>query len=259
MNAEVSHESLFLPWHVHDFEQPLGFVSAPTALALTEAGLLVHEDRGLVLLRAADLENRLDAVRDALERAGLIDPPRGERMPVWIEPQEEMLCTIDRSAMRILGLWAVKVHVNGLVPGEAGPEVWLSRRSLTASAAPGLFDTLVAGGQPAQHTARETMIKEAYEEVGIAADMAEGAQLVAQMPARYSSPQGYHRELLAIFDLALPESFRPLHRDGEIAASFRYDWAAFCALVLEASTIKHSSLMVCRDLVNRYGAMGRSE
>jgi 8-oxo-dGTP pyrophosphatase MutT (NUDIX family) len=242
----------FLPWCLPGGDTPLGYVRTSVAEILNAARLMRTAGSGLVLNGDATLNDQLEKVRAELCRARLIDAPRGENMPVCLAPGAAALATIDRSAMRVLGLWVVKVHVNGLVPREgADPDVWLSRRSLSASAAPGTLDTFVAGGQPAGMSVEQTMVKESAEEVGVGPALASTAQPVGRLDLIYPGADGLHREQLAIYDLHLPYEYVPTHYDGEISQSLRLDWPEFRDAVGAGVDFKHSSLEVCRDLVRR--------
>lgn len=242
----------FLPWHLPGEKRPLGYVRSSVADILNAARLMRTAGSGLVLNGDATLNDQLELLRAELCRARQVDAPRGENMPVCLAPGAAALATIDRSAMRVLGLWVVKVHVNGLVRREdADPDVWLSRRSLSASAAPGTLDTFVAGGQPAGMSVEQTMVKESAEEVGVSPALAHTAQPVGRLNLIYPGSDGLHREQLAIFDLHLPPEFVPVHHDGEISQSLRLDWSEFGDAVAAGVDFKHSSLAVCRDLIRR--------
>lgn len=244
----------FLPWRLPGGDTPLGYVRSSVADILNAARLMRTAGNGLVLNGHERLTNQLELLRAELCHARLIDSPRGEHMAVCLAPGAVALATIDRSAMRALGLWVVKVHVNGLVPREgADPDVWLSRRSLSASAAPGTLDTFVAGGQPAGMSVEQTMIKESAEEVGVSPSLARTAQPVGRLDLIYPGADGLHREQLAIFDLYLPQEFVPTHYDGEISQSLRLSWSEFRDAVAAGVDFKHSSLEVCRNLIKRRG------
>lgn len=78
-----------------------------------------------------------------------------------------------------------------------------------------------------------------------------GLQLVRRIPVQYRSDLGYHQELLAIYDLEVDAGFEP-QCDGEIDHPIRVSLDALrdngAALPL-----KHSSSIVCQDLLGRYG------
>lgn len=243
----------FIPWFTAEAESPLGYVDRPALEVLERSALLRQSPRGFELDSSAPLDNRLDDMRLALRDAGCIGPERGERMPVFFDPAEAPIASIDRSAMRILGIWAIKVHLNGLVfAGDRFPEIWLSRRSRKASSDPGKLDTMVAGGQPAGLSTAQTLAKESREEVGLPPSLVALAEPKGRLRITYPSPQGLHRELLAMFDLNLPDDFVPKNRDGEIAECVRLTWNGFAEALAYEQSFKHSSYLVSRHVLQRY-------
>ena len=250
----TSDFSGFRPWFLDGQDYPLGYVDHVVAARLLSAGCLIEQHGQLYLGTGDPLEVALENIRVDLFAAGLIGAQRGEMMPVRAQPFAAPLAVIDRSAMRILGLWATKVHVNGLVylQGELRPRIWLSRRSARSASAPLAYDTMIAGGQAAGTSIAETLIKEAAEEVGLPPSLSAMAVHVRDMTASYVSDQGLHREVLSIHDLPLPASFQPLYADGEIVDCVLLPWAQFAAAVNGELEVKHSSREVCRDLIARF-------
>jgi len=243
----------FRPLHFPDLAPAIGHLPFDVAALLLARGLVVETGARLTLAAGADLSGRLEDARALLARHGRIGPFRDEAMPVRACFDGPTLATIDRSALRIFGFWATKIHINGLVPSgdPARPEIWLSRRSRNAEASPGAFDTLVAGGQAANATIEETVAREAWEEAGIPPEGLEALIHRHELPITYVSAQGLHRELLVIADLALDADFVPSCRDGEIEESLRLPWPEMVALVETAGALKFGSRLVCKDLVRR--------
>jgi len=63
----------------------------------------------------------------------------------------------------------------------------------------------------------ETLRKEAWEEAGIAPALLAGLNCLGAVRVEYSVPEGLHREILFVHDLWLPEDFKPVNQDGEVA------------------------------------------
>lgn len=229
---------------------PAGYMPLDAASLMLRHGLIREAAGRLVLDAAASLSDRLEDARGLLAGAGLIGPPRREAMPVRTMFDGPVLGVIDRSALRILGLWATKIHVNGLVEDPGGPSIWLSRRAATSTAEPGTFDTLIAGGQSVCETELETAGKEGREEAGLTAAQLVGLRPVRRLPVHYLSGLGFHQELLVIYDLELDAAFEPHCADGEIDQHLR---VGLDALNGDAARLplKHSSRIVCADLVAR--------
>jgi 8-oxo-dGTP pyrophosphatase MutT (NUDIX family) len=247
----------FRSFHIDDAPEPAGATPLEVAARLVRRGLMTARAGGgrIELAAGAPLETRLDDIRAELSGAGLIGPPRGEAMPLRLTPEGAELARIDRSAVRILGLWVDKVHINGLVAQPDGPpQVWLSRRAPRAEWNPDRFDTLVAGGRAAGRGIAETAAAEAWEEAGITADRLDGLRPAGRMSVTYVTARGLHREVLVIFDLALDPGFRPACHDAEIARHRCLPLDALARLTAEAQALKFASLLVCRDLLGRLAA-----
>lgn len=245
----------FRALHLADDPIAAGCLPLEVADLLLENGLVGQAADRLVLEPGDNLSSRLEDIRDLLARRGLIGPVRGEAMPVRVTFDGPMLATVDRSAMRILGLWATKIHVNGLVRDAGGLSLWLSRRAATSAAEPGAFDTLVAGGRSARETELETAHKEGREEAGLSARHLARLRPVRRLPVQYVSELGFHQELLAIYDLDLDGGFEPRCADGEIDHHIRI---GVDILRDEPAVfrLKRSSAIVCADLVKRLGTPG---
>ncbi|EKF60320.1 thiamine pyrophosphokinase [Agrobacterium albertimagni AOL15] len=245
----------FRPFSLTSYAAPLGFLPGPCARVLIDGGLMVADGAALSMPCDGDLTERLEKARLLLLDAGLIGPRRGEMMPVRPSFDADPIAIIDRSAMRILGLWATKVHVNGLVNtgSDTPPDVWLSLRAAHSTAFPGYFDTLVAGGQPHDLDAATTAVKEAWEEAGIDATLMENARHIGDEPVCYVSRQGFHQELLSVYDLVLPRDWSPTCIDGEVESNTLVSMDELRSGLAGALDIKFGSHLVCQDVVTRHG------
>lgn len=241
----------FRPLHFPGHRDPLGAVGLPVADHLLRRGLLT--DRPCLTLCEGDPTARLDDIRADLFRHGWIEPPRHERMPVTLGPRGAEVAQMDRSALRILGFWAQKVHINGIVEqdGPEGPLVWISRRSEQAVSNPGRWDTLVAGGRAAGRSLEETAHIEGWEEAGIGPEAMARLCGVHELAVQYVSDRGFHQELLVMHDLVLPEDFRAICHDGEIEESTRLPFTDLVSRLADPRQFKFSSYLVLRDLVLR--------
>lgn len=220
-NPSFANEA-FREWYLPSGTQCLGYVPFSVAAFLFRRGLFIANGKRLEMAGrfecAGDLSMKLEDVREALWSEGLIVMHRNEEMDVVYNYDDEPVATIDRSALRILGLWATKVHVNGIVTTQEGcdAQIWLSQRSDVANAAPGHWDTLVAGGKASKVSTFETAVKEGWEEAGIAEIIMSNIVQRESIPSIYFSPQGMHRELLVSYDLVLPTDYEPVCNDGEV-------------------------------------------
>lgn len=189
----------------------------------------------VVLLDASGLA----PVVEQLAQEGFIPGWRNERYRI------EGLFEIERAAARPFGLTTQAVHVNGL----AGERMWIARRSATKPIDPGRLDNLVGGGVSAGFSFQETLIKEAWEEAGIPAELARSATRAASLKILREVPEGVQSELIETYDLELPGGFQPNNQDGEVSE--------FMLLVFEQiplDELTFEAALVARDCLSRRSA-----
>ena len=146
-------------------------------------------------------------VLEVLAEDGFIPGWRNERYRI------EDLFDIERAAARPFGLTTQAVHVNGIV----GERMWLARRSATKPIDPGMLDNLVGGGVTAGLSPVQVLLKEAWEEAGIPAELACKATAGGTMSVLREVPEGVQSETISVYDLELPADFRPQNQDGEVS------------------------------------------
>jgi 8-oxo-dGTP pyrophosphatase MutT (NUDIX family) len=198
----------------------------------------VDEERALLLARFTDVFDRhtsgpapalvlntslrtvaartaaLDRVVDVLAAEGRLSAWRDERYAIATHLSAPPLCLIERAAARFFGIRTYAAHVNGLVRGDP-TSMWIARRSPDKAIDPGMLDNLVGGGIAAGATVVATMVREAWEEAGIPADVAVTATLAGEVRVCRSQPDGLQRETVFTHDLFLPADFVPSNQDGE--------------------------------------------
>ena len=178
----------------------------------------------------------LPPIVEQLAREGFIPGWRNERYRI------EDLFEIERAAARPFGLTTQAVHVNGIV----GARMWLARRSPTKPIDPGMLDNLVGGGIPSGLSVFDTLVKEAWEEAGIPAELARNAKLGGTASVMREVPEGVQSETVHIYDLELPESFRPQNQDGEVSEFQLLPFAE-----IEKQNLTYEAAIVARDYLKR--------
>lgn len=138
---------------------------------------------------------------------------RAEPFSVFASEGGVKLFEIERAAMRFFGFLTEAAHLNGL----SRQAMWVARRSSEKSIDPGLLDNLVAGGVAAGLTVHETLLKEAWEEAGMSAELLEGVHRTAAIGICRLTEEGLQREIIYAHDLELPRAFEPQNQDGEVA------------------------------------------
>ncbi|MBN8875699.1 MAG: NUDIX domain-containing protein, partial [Rhodospirillales bacterium] len=126
---------------------------------------------------------------------------RSEAFDVRADPDGPVLAQIDRGAVPAFGVFAVGVHVNGLVRRADGLHLWVARRARDKLLDPGKLDHIVAGGVPAGLTPAETLVKEAAEEAAIPPALARSARQVGVIGYAMERAEGLRRDHLHCYDL----------------------------------------------------------
>ena len=199
----------------------LGAVSADFAAALAQFPDLFEIRSEGVFLRASSkscdvLTQEIEKVAEILTAQKMLPPPRGEKYRTVDQWGNEPVFLLDRAFAPTFGIMAFGVHVNGLVRTKKGPYIWIGKRSAAKDVAPGKLDNMVAGGQPAGLGLMENVIKEGAEEADLPAALARQARPVSMITYLMKDPRGLKQDSLFVFDLELPETFRPRNTDGEI-------------------------------------------
>lgn len=231
----------------------LGFMEQLLAL-----GLPFVPDAGGVALHAGLTapEARTRAVAAALDRLvadGTIPRLRREMYAVsesWGRPQ---LMQMDRAAVPFFGITAYGLHVNGFVRKPDGLHLWVGKRAMDRGVAPGQYDNLVAGGQPAGLSLADNLVKEAWEEAGLAADMALRAVPVGTVTYLMEQDKGLKPDVLFLYDLELPADFVPRNTDGEVERFDLWPLAQVAASVRDSDDWKFNVNLTVIDFLIRHG------
>jgi 8-oxo-dGTP pyrophosphatase MutT (NUDIX family) len=186
----------------------------------------------VVLVDAAGLGR----VVEELAQEGFIPGWRNERYRI------AELFDIERAAARPFGLTTQAVHVNGI----AGERMWLARRSPTKP-----MDNLVGGGISVGFSVEATLVKEAWEEAGIPAELARRAKPGGTISILREVPEGVQSETISVYDLELPADFRPQNQDGEVS---EFKLVTFAEV--EREVLAYEAGLVALDYLQRRRARG---
>ena len=213
-------------------------------------------DHGVELAAALDREStRSAALADvalALSAEGALTAWRDERYAVAPYRGGAPLFELERAAARYFGIHTFAAHANGVVGDEARWRMWLARRSPLKPIDPGLLDNLIGGGIRSGSDARETLIREAFEEAGIPAELAQTARRAGTIELCRDQPDGLQRETIHAYDLWLPHDFEPLNQDGE-AVEHRLCTSDQVVSVLETEEATADASLVMVDFLLRHG------
>ena len=239
----------------------VGLVAAGFAETLREfADVFRVSDEAVDLADGLDgFDPRTRAVDGVLRRLagrGAITGWRDEPYPVARSHTHPPLFTMERAAVPLFGVRACGVHMNGFVRDAGGTKMWIGRRSLDKPTGPGKLDQLVAGGQPAGISVRDTLIKECAEEAAIPAGLAARAVPVGGVSYCTERPEGLRRDVLFDFDLELPADFRPANADGEISDFYLWPMERVIETVRDTDDFKFNCALVVIDFLIRHGFIG---
>ena len=199
----------------------VGSVAQTHLRALTRWPQWLHvEPRGVTLHCAASARaDALATMHDTLRAEGLIVAWRDESFPLFSVRGDPVGVAIERAATRFWGSLTLGAHINGFVVDAHGrPErLWIARRSPSKATDPGKLDNLVGGGVPAGQSPRDTVVREAWEEAGLAPAQLQALARGRVLQLLRDIPEGLQREWIHVYDLALPAGLTPCNQDGEVA------------------------------------------
>jgi 8-oxo-dGTP pyrophosphatase MutT (NUDIX family) len=201
----------------------------------------------------------LEEVTRALSGEGLLSAWRDERYAVAVEFGAAPLVDIERAAARYFGVRTYAVHINGLVQRAGGPTMWLARRSPSKAIDPGLLDNLVGGGIGTGYSAPDTLLKEAWEEAGIPADVAAKARPQGSIDICRAQPHGLQRETVFVYDLELDAGFIPSNQDGEAVEHRQLTFSDAARLIAageDDDAVTADASLVILDCLLRHGTLG---
>ena len=162
-----------------------------------------------------DLSQSLARLAGQLRERRLTHTWRDELLAVRNDTGE-VLGTVERAAVRPLGVPTHAVHLVGLDPQGSH---WVQRRAAGKPVDPGLWDTLVGGMVPACDTVPQALERETWEEAGLRLaelrDVQYGGQVVTRRPSP-EVPHGYVVEVLDWYRCAVPAGMQPANQDGEV-------------------------------------------
>ena len=212
-----------VPWRCGT--QRLGLLSPERASWLAQqlpgcsrvpTGLLWDAQAMTTQQRSEVLQTTLLAAREQ----GLLPGWREERFSFWHsgcttpEPERPALFHAERSGFRWLGLQSHAVHVNGFLPDG---RLWCARRALTKATDPGLLDNITAGGLPMGETVQDCLLRELAEEAGLFSLQDHTVQAAGTVRTSRLEREGWHDEIIHVFNLTLAIGFAPVNQDGEVA------------------------------------------
>lgn len=131
------------------------------------------------------------------------------------------LLRLERAAMIYFGVPSFGIHVNGWVRDPTASDgrpyaMWVAKRSMSKATYPGLFDQMVAGGQPSGISFMENVRKECEEEASLPPEVVAAVRPAGLVSYRYTTRKGLSTKVLAAYDVEMPSGLVPICADGEV-------------------------------------------
>ena len=165
---------------------------------------------------ADEMTRALNALAGMLRDRGLCGPWRDEQLAVC-SPSGEVVGTVERGAVRVLGITTRAVH---LIGHAADGRIWVQKRSLSKPNDPGQWDTLMGGMVSAADTLPQALARETWEEAGLRVQdlhrVACGGQVALSRPSREGGGAGWMTERIDWFSALVPDGMVPDNQDGEV-------------------------------------------
>lgn len=197
----------------------------------------------------------MEEVCEDLRAKGLIKNWRDEAYEVTETFGEEPLLQIERAAAPFFGVRAYGVHLNGFVRDKTGLKLWIGQRAQDRAICPGMLDNMVAGGQPAEMSLRDNLVKECAEEANMPAELARQAIPVGTVSYIMETDNGLKPDTMFCYDLEIPGDFTPVNTDGETEKFFLWPVEQVAQLIKEGGDFKFNCNLVIIDFLIRHGVL----
>lgn len=177
-----------------------------------------HEGAPACTLPTHDASAVLNALAAVLRELHCCGPWRSEQLAVR-GPDGKAIATVERGAVRVLGIATEAVHLIGL--NHDASAVWVQQRSRTKAYHPGEWDTLMGGMVTASDSLTQALARETQEEAGLPitalTDLRPGACVLLDQPSdEGGAGLGYMRETVHWWSARLAQEVVPVNQDGEV-------------------------------------------
>ncbi|RYP02607.1 hypothetical protein DL764_005733 [Monosporascus ibericus] len=179
----------------------------------------------------------------------------------------EVLYSVERSGMGLLGTMRYGVHMMAWVRDEAAPHgllLWVPRRAADKSNFPGMLDNTVAGGLMTGEDPFECVVREADEEADMPGHMVRArTRFTGTVTYIYITDERaggecglIYPETQWVYEIKLPGEFTPTPKDGE-AEGFRLMTVDEVREELARGSFKPNCALVVLDFLVRHGILTR--
>ena len=190
------------------------------------------------------ITDALNTLAAALRDEGLCGPWRNEQLAVT-NPAGEVVGTVERGAVRVLGITTRAVHLVGLAPDG---RMWVQKRAITKPNNPGLWDTLMGGMVSAADSLPQALARETWEEAGLRVDalagVTHGGHVSFSRPSREGGGAGFMVERIDWFRAQVPHGVAPENQDGEVERFELLPQSAVCDRVAQGQFTLEAGLVI---------------
>lgn len=177
---------------------------------------------------------------------------RNEQLPV-LDSRSSTLGTIERSAVRPLGLSTRAVH---LVGETSDDQFWIQQRAMTKANDPGLWDTLMGGMVSAVDTVETALERETYEEAGLQLQtlfgLTHGGLVQIHRPTEDAgggfASGAFIRERIDWYRATVPANCVPENKDGEVERFAKVSRESMMAGVAAGKFTLEAGLVIAASL-----------
>lgn len=234
----------------------IGWVKKTNIVHLKKYGDVFDLSDSHVALKVKnDITSVMDVVCRDLAKRGVLTGWRDEPFKVAPNFQAKALFAIERVATSFFGIRAFGVHLNGFVRDPDGLKMWVGRRAMDRGICPGMLDNMVAGGQPANLSLMDNVIKECAEEADVPKQLAQTAQPVGVVSYQMETDNGLKPDVMYCYDLELPQDFIPFNADGETAEFHLWPIEQVADVVRNSFEFKFNCNLVVIDFLIRHGVI----
>ena len=200
-------------------------------------------------LTAPEASFGLNALAQLLREAGSIGPWRDEQIAVSTA-QGQRVATVERGAVRVLGVVTHAVHLVGLAPNGC---MWVQQRSATKSHYPNQWDTLMGGMVAATDNLKQALAREVQEEAGLDVTqllkLEHGGHVDMACPSdEVAGGIAYMRERIDWFSATVPADMEPRNQDGEVQQFQCFDAATLMEWLVQGKFTPEASLVLAAYL-----------
>lgn len=273
----MKNELFTLIWEDEDGTYPIGYILDRVVRELVKVPVSVRGEitvnetsRTVTLDPQANEEERtakMAALADHWRKEGtfpLLNGWRNELWPVYGR-KGELLFSMERAAMGLLGTMRYGVHMIAYVKDETAPhgvKLWIPTRAANKTTYPSMLDNTVAGGLMTNEEPFECVIREADEEASLPdAVVRSRAKCIGNITYIYiSDPKqvgegGFiYPECQWVYDLELPVDVIPQPKDGEVAR-FELCDVEKVKQYLAAGKFKPNCALITIDFFIRHGIL----